>query len=71
MLTYSALVVVLPDARFRSCDDFFLASDAKKRTQKALQAIENFIVQVNSIHLSQFQQSADAENKEEGEGRGN
>lgn len=43
----------------------FLAKEPKKRTQKALLAIENFIVQVNSIHLSQLQQNTEAESEEQ------
>lgn len=48
-------------APYRSYD----LADEKPRRQKAKKAIENFIVQVNSIHLKQVQSSSIAEDTEE------
>ena len=45
----------------------FLTNDPKKRTRKALLAIENFIIQVNGIHLSQLQQNGESQPQEEEE----
>ncbi|MEB3179640.1 MAG: DUF4231 domain-containing protein [Nostocaceae cyanobacterium] len=44
------------------CDD---ASDEREQQQKAKQAIENFVIQVNNIHLNQLQQTSDSQQKQE------
>jgi hypothetical protein len=40
-------------------------ADEDQRRQKAQEAIENFIVQVNNIHLKQVQESGQKKGKEE------
>ncbi len=42
-------------------------SDETQQQQKASQALEHFIVQVNSIHLNQLQQQAPEQQSEKAE----
>jgi hypothetical protein len=42
-----------------------MISDDGEQQQKAKQAIENFIVQVNNIHLQLLQESSESPQKEE------
>jgi hypothetical protein len=41
------------------------SSDESEQQQRAKQAIENFIIQVNNIHLNQLQQTSESQTKQE------